>query len=213
MEMAVLITLTLSAIVTVLGCLARDTRKCIIFLSLQAVTIGFVELAYLFIELAIGLNIEALIDFLAAFAEWLFAAVVVPLILYWGMKKTENVVDKPLISINKTVGVSLAVAGLYIALWRYPPFSLPPKIDMLPFCFLMFMFSILLIVTRRDPLKILVGLNMAENAFYPLFAESPLIIIPFTLGLMVFITAVSVYVIAEAYRDYNTMSIDYWRNS
>jgi hypothetical protein len=75
----------------------------------------------------------------------------------------------------------------------------------------MFSLSVFITATRADPLKILVGLNMAENALYPLFAESPLVLIPFMLGLMIFVNAVGVFIITEAYRDYGVLSIREWR--
>lgn len=211
MEISVLLALIAASFVTALGCFAHETRRAIIFLSLQAVAIGSVELMYCLINLSVGLNVEVLIDFFAAFAEWFSAAVVVPLIIYWGMIKTENVVDESVINNRKIIASLMAIVCLHVILWAYPLFALPIKLGVLPFCMLMFSLSVFLMITRRDPLKIIVGLNMAENALYPLFAESPLMLVPFILGLMIFVTVVGVYVVTEAYRDYGTMSISEWR--
>ena len=211
MEITVLVALMTAAFATALASFARNTRRAILFLSIQAMAIGFVELIYCLINLIVGLHLEALIDFSVTFAEWFSCAAVIPLIIYWGMIKTENMVEDYVISVRKTTMSVILTAVLYIILWLCPLFSLPVKLDVLPFSMLMFSLSVFLMVTRRDPLKILVGLNMAENALYPLFAESPLVLIPFMLALMIFVTVVGVYVITEAYRDYGKMSITEWR--
>ena len=76
---------------------------------------------------------------------------------------------------------------------------------------LMFSFSVFLMVTRRDSLKILAGLNMAENSLYPLLSEIPLMLVPFILTLMIFVTAMGTYIIVEAYQDHGTILVDCWR--
>jgi len=211
MEIVVLVSLVISVVATALACFTRNTRQTVRFLSVQAATIGFVELMYCLINLLVGLHLEALIDFFAAFAEWFSCAIVIPLIIYWGMIKTENVTDKPVISIRKAAILVVAITGSYMILWIGRLFSLPVKLDILPFSMLMFSLSVFLMATRRDPLKILVGLNMAENAFYPLFAESPISLVPVMLALMIFVNIVGVFVIIEAYREYGTLSITEWR--
>jgi len=211
MEIIVLVTLAASTFATSLACFARDTRQAIHFLFIQAAVIGFVELMYCLINLLVGLHIEALINFFATFAEWFSCAVVVPLIIYWGMIKTENMIDKPVISIQRIIILVVAIAVLHMILWIFLLFSLPAKLDVLPFGLLMFSLSVFLMTTRRDPLKILVGLNMAENALYPLLAESPVSLVPVMLALMIFVNIVGVFVITEAYREYGTLSITEWR--
>ena len=208
MEIIVLVTLAASTFATSLACFARDTRQAIHFLFIQAAVIGFVELMYCLINLIVGLHIEALINFFAAFAEWFSCAVVVPLIIYWGMIKTENMIDKPVISIRRITILVVAIAVLHMI---FLLFSLPAKLDVLPFSLLMFSISAFFMTTRRDPLKILVGLNMAENALYPLLAESPVSLVPIMLALMIFVNIVGVFVITEAYREYGTLSITEWR--
>ncbi len=211
MEITVLIALIAAVFATTLGCFARNTRQAVIFLSMQAMAIGSVELMQCVINLLVGLHPEALMDFFTSFAEWFSAAVLIPLIIYWGLTKTENVVDKPLLGGWKIAAAITTASVVYMALWVFPLVEIPAKISPIHFSMLMFSISILLMVTRDDPLKILVGLNMAENALYPLFAKSPVVVIPFILTLMVFVTAVGVYIVTEAYRDYGTMSIREWR--
>ena len=213
MEIIVLVSLVISVIATALACFARNTRQTVRFLSVQAAAIGFVELMYCLMNLLVGLHFEALIHFFATFAEWFSCAIMIPLIIYWGMIKTENITDKPVINTRKATILVVAIAVLYMILWIWPLFSLPVKLDVLPFSMLMFSLSVFLMATRRDPLKILVGLNMAENAFYPLFAESPISLVPVMLALMIFVNIVGIFVIIEAYREYGTLSITEWRSA
>lgn len=211
MEVLSTITLMVAALITALGCFAESTRRTIIFLSIQAIAIGSVTLVRCLIDLIVGLNVEALIHFFIAFAEWFSAAVVVPLILYWGVVKTENVVDAPIIGARRLAIVVVSTAILYVILWVFQPQILQEEMVTLSFCMLMFSFSIFLMVTRRDSLKILTGLNMAENSLYPLLAEIPMMLVPFILTLMIFVTAMGTYIIVEAYRDHGTILVDRWR--
>jgi len=210
-EMLSTITLIAAALITALGCFADSTRRTIIFLSVQAIAIGSVTLVRCLIDLIVGLNIEALIHFFIAFAEWFSAAVVVPLILYWGVVKTENIVDAPIIGVRRLAILIASAASLYAGLWVFQPKILQGEMMTLSFCMLMFSFSVFLMVTRRDSLKILAGLNMAENSLYPLLAGIPLMLVPFILTLMIFVTAVGTYIIVEAHRDHGTLLVDQWR--
>jgi hypothetical protein len=211
METIIAAALTISTFATLCGIFAKTTRQIIRLLSIQAATLGLVELILCLINLIMGLGFEALIDFFATFAEWFSSAAISPLIIYWGMIKTENVSDKPIVDVRRGGILLIAVVASNIILSIFTSSFLPAKIDALPFVALIFSLSIFIIATRVDPFKILVGLNMAENSLYPLFAESPLVLIPFMLALMIFVNIVSVFIITEAYRDYGTMSIKKWR--
>ena len=211
MEAIVIVALIVSTFATAFGVSVKTTRQSIRLLSIQAAAIGIVELMFCLINLVTGLGFEALIDFFATFAEWFSAAAISPLIIYWGMVKTENMSDKPVVSVRRGGILLIIIIVLNIVLCIFTSSFLPAKIDALPFIALMFSLSVLIIAIRTDPLKILVGLNMAENAFYPLFAESPLVLIPFMLVLMIFVNAVGVFIIKEAYRDFGTLSIKKWR--
>ncbi|MBS7605080.1 MAG: hypothetical protein QXR84_00040 [Candidatus Bathyarchaeia archaeon] len=211
METLSIIALVAASFVTILGCFSKSTRQTIILLSLQALAIGSVTLVRCLIDLIVGLNIEALIHFFIAFAEWFSAAVVVPLILYWGVVKTENVIDAPIIGARRLAILIASAAAMYTILWATRPQLLQKENMVFSFCMLMFSFSFFLMVTRRDPLKILAGLNMAENSLYPLLAEIPLMLVPFILTLMIFVTAMGTYIIVEAYRDHGTLLVDRWK--
>ncbi|MEM2567021.1 MAG: hypothetical protein QXH20_00920 [Candidatus Bathyarchaeia archaeon] len=211
MEPIVIATLIVSTFATLCGVFAKTTKQLIRILAIQAAALGFVEMVLCLINLILGLGFEALIDFFATFAEWFSAAIISPLIIYWGMIKTENVYDEPIFNIKRGGLLLITVVALNVILSIYVLHYLPQKINVLPFLALMFSLSIFIVATRADPLKILVGLNMAENALYPLFAESPLFIIPFILLLMIFVNLVGVFVIVEAYRDYGSISVKKWR--
>jgi len=211
METIVIAALTISTLATAFGVFAKTTRQLIRLLSIQAAAIGLVELMFCLMNLLTGLGFEALVDFFATFAEWFSAAAMSPLIIYWGMVKTENMSDQPVVTPRRGGILLAAIVISNIILSIFTSSFLPAKIDALPFIALMFSLSVFITATRADPLKILVGLNMAENALYPLFAESPLVLIPFMLGLMIFVNAVGVFIIIEAYRDYGVLSIRRWR--
>jgi len=211
METIVVVALTIAIFATMSGVFVKTTRQLIRLLSIQAAAIGFVELMLCLINLLTGLGFEALIDFSATFAEWFASAAVSPLIIYWGMVKTENVRDKPVVNVRRGGMLLIAIIVSNIILCIFTSSFLPAKIDALPFIALMFSLSILITATRVDSLKILVGLNMTENSLYPLFAESPLVLIPFMLALMTFVNIVGVFIITEAYRDYGALSIKRWR--
>lgn len=211
MEIIVLLALITSTLITIMACFARSTKRTIHFLVLQATAIGFVELMYCLINLILGLQFEALIDFFATFAEWFSCAIVSPLIIYWGMMKTQNNVDQPVIGTRNATVLVIAMTLAYLTLGTWLLFLLPPKFEAFPFTAFMLSLSVFFMTTRKDSLKILVGLNMAENALYPLIAESPLGLIPLMLLLMIFVNVVGVFVIREAYREYGTLSVTKWR--
>lgn len=211
MEILTLSTLMIASLVTALGCFTKSTRRTIILLSIQAIAIGSVALARCLINLIVGLTFEALIYFFVTFAEWFSAAVVIPLILYWGIVRTENIIDEPIVRAQKLAILTVSATVLCAILWTLQPQMPREELISLPFCILMFSFSVLLMVTRRDALKIFAGLNMAENSLYPLLAESPIMLVPFVLALMIFVTAIGTYIIVEAYRDHGTILVDRWR--
>lgn len=211
METIVIVALIIATFATMSGVFAKTTRQIIRLLSIQAAAIGLVELMLCLINLLTGLGFEGLIDFSATFAEWFSSAAVSPLIIYWGMVKTENMSDKPVVSVRRGGILLIAIIVSNIILCIFTSSFLPAKIDALPFVALMFSLSVFITATQVDPLKILVGLNMAENSLYPLFAESPLVLIPFMLALMIFVNVVGVFIITEAYRDYGALSIKKWR--
>ncbi|MDG6223608.1 MAG: hypothetical protein IAX21_10305 [Candidatus Bathyarchaeota archaeon] len=211
MEPTVLVTLIISAAFTVLACFAGSTKRTIHLLVLQATAIGFVGLMSCIVNLIIGLHLEALIDFFASFSEWFACAIVSPLIIYWGMVNTKNEVDQPIIGMRMMVIAVIAIAVSCLVLGSGFLFQVPLHLEVLPFVSFMLALSILLITTRKDPLKILIGFNMAETALYPLISKSPLVLIPFILAIMIFVNIVGVFVISEAYKEYGTSLIDKWR--
>jgi hypothetical protein len=210
MEPIVFITLLVSAAFTVLAFFAGSTKRIIHMLVLQAGAIGFFALMTCIVNLVVGLQFEALLTFLLAFSEWFSCAIISPLIIYWGMIKTKNQEDKPSIGFKNSVIAIVLLALISVAVAIGVAFTLPAQFEVLPFTFFIFAISIGIIITRKDPIKILVGFNMAETALYPLIVESPVGIIPFMLVIMVFTNLVGVFVISEAYKEYGTLSINEW---
>lgn len=211
METTVLLSLMVTTAITGAAPLIRTSRRMILLLTVQAAAIGFVELVYCITSLVRGLALEALVDFFYVFAEWFSCTAVIPSIIYLGVVETEDVVDEPTVVHRKVVALTIGLVAVHVALglWLQP--LLPPKLETLLFCTLMFCFSTLVMATRRDSIKILVGLNMAENALYPLLAEGPIIFIPFILGSIILVNLVAVFVIVVAYRSYGTLLVTGWR--
>ncbi|MCS7119670.1 MAG: hypothetical protein RMJ07_00750 [Nitrososphaerota archaeon] len=211
MDPIVLLTLIISTALTFWGNLVKSTQQLIHLMSAHAAVIGLVKLTSCLVNLLVGLELEALIDFFATFAEWFSAAAISPMIIYWGMKKTENVSDEQLGGRRRAAAALVITSVLNVILFIIASSYVPEHMSHFPFVALMFSFSILIMVMRRDPLKILIGLNMAENSLYPMFAESPIVLIPFMLVLMVFVNMVGVFIIIEAYKDYRSMNVSDWR--
>jgi len=176
---------------------------------------------YYFVYFMEGMHFQALIEFFAAFAEWFSAAVVNPLIIYWGARKIEDIVgglikmddvqDQHVIGTRSAVILMGALTISHLLLGIHTYYLIPKKLEALPFISIMFSISVLIMVSSGNPLKILVGLNMAENALFPLLAKIPLSLIPFMLVLMVLVNIVGVFVVTEAYREYGTLSVSKWR--
>ena len=164
MEIIVVIALTAAVFVTALGVVVKTTKQLIRLLSIQAAIVGIVELAVVFVDLVMGLRFEALIDFFAASAEWLASAAVSPLIIYWGMVRTENVAERPITTIRRGGIVIVAVITVNTLLGIFTSSFLPARLYALPFATVMFSLAVIIIATRADPLKTIIGLNMAENA-------------------------------------------------
>jgi hypothetical protein len=211
MEIIVFITLIISSALTVLAFFAGNTKRIIHLLVLQAGGIGFFALMTCIVNLVVGLQFEALIAFFMAFSEWFSCAIISPLIIYWGMVNTKNQQDKPNIGFRNSVIAVVLIAIVSVAVGIGVVLTLPPAFEVLPFTFFIFAISIGIIVTRKDPIKILVAFNMAETALYPMMVESPIGIIPFMLAIMIFTNIVGVYVISQAYKEYGSLSIDDWR--
>lgn len=213
MELIVYLALFVSVIATFLGVISKDSKRTVYFLAIQAAAIGFVELMYVFVNLFSGLHFEALIKFFTSFAEWFSAAAISPLIIYWGVTKTENYTEESMLN-KRGVAVFLVILILsHLGLEYFFNRYLPSDLETGFFISLMFSLSLFMMATRRDPFKLLVGLNMAENALYPLLSRSPLHLIPFVLVLKRFVNIVAVYIVIEVYKDYGTLDISDWRLS
>lgn len=213
MDPLIYITLLISVLATLGGFLSKSSKKTIYFLFLQAAAIGFVELMYVFINLVQGLHTEALIKFFATFAEWISAAIISPLIIWWGVSKTEDYNEKSMIKLSGVISLLSILIIVHLGLEALYNRYLPSTLEATFFFSMMLSLSLILMITRKDPFKILVGLNMAENSLYPLLTKSPINILPIILVLIMFVNVVAVFIIIEAYGDYNTLDVSKWRLS
>lgn len=199
------------AILTVLACYIRTSKQLILILVLQASIVTIASLALALIEASMAWNTTSAIKVMAAVGEFFFAAVVTPLILYAGVRKTQNVSDFPRTGIRVTSAVILALIAAQVMLWIW----IWPVVqgDLVFFAPVTLVLSIdfVLILTRDDPLKILIGLNIAETALFPFFEQAPLTTVFPLLLLVSLVNLTGVYIIIQGYREYGVMSVTEWR--
>ena len=213
METAVFLAFSPAILITAWALITRETRRMIHILSLQAATIGIVELLSCIIDVIAGLTFEAFIEFLMTFVEWISCVALIPFILYLCMKKTENSVSTPMVSVRKTVAIMVTMAIAYLALeaWLVSFNPIPTQLETLPLCILILSEAIVVTAIHRDAVKILVGLNMAINALYPLLSHVPLVYIAFDLGSIIFVNMIATFVIAKSFDEHKTLVITEWR--
>ncbi|MDI6847260.1 MAG: hypothetical protein QMD23_03920 [Candidatus Bathyarchaeia archaeon] len=212
MEVMVFPAFWFAMLITVLASVAPKTRRMIRFLSLQAGAIGVVELIYRLADLTPGLTVESVVKFLAAFAEWLSCAALIPLLLYMCMRRTENSDSKPVIDTQKIVIAMIIMIILYLVFEVFLVFGLIPlQLNVFPLSMLIFFQSIVIMATQRDALKILVGLNMSINALYPLLTHLPLAYVALELAATIFVNIIAIFVIRKSYAEYGTLLVTGWK--
>lgn len=206
------VTVFAAIVLTALASTVKDTRDALDLLAFQAASIGAVELFLALDELYTGLLVEALVDFSATFLLWVFGVAIAPAIISRGISRVGAEVDEPVVGIRRTVLVTACISAAYFvftALSIYSPI-LPKHLDMLPLYLLIFSQAVFNMVVRRDPLKVLIGLNMAENAFEPLLAELPLMQLLLALLATQFVNLIALFVIDQGKMEFRNLSLNYW---
>jgi len=212
MEVTVFLALCFASFIAVLASIAPKTQRMILFLSLQAVAIGVAEVTNHLVDLTLGLTFETFAKFLATFAECFSSVVLIPFLLYICMRKTENSDSNPVIGTKKIVITMIFMIILYLVLEAFPVFGLLPlQLNIFPLCMLIFFQSIVIMATRRDAIKILVGLNMAINALYPLLAHLPLVYVALELAAVIFVNIIAIFVVIKSYEEYGTLFVTKWK--
>ncbi len=199
------------AILTALACYIRTSKQLILILVLQASIVTIASLTLALIEASMAWNATSAIKVMAAAGEFFFAAGVTPLILYAGVRKTENVSDFPRTGIRVTSAVILALIAAQVMLWIWIWPVVPGDLVIFAPVTLVLSIDFVLILTRDDPLKILVGLNIAETALFPFFEQAPFTIVFPLLLLVSLVNLAGVYIIIHGYREYGVMSVTEWR--
>jgi hypothetical protein len=199
------------AILTIVACYIRTSKQLILMLAFQASIVTIASLTLALIEASTAWNITSAIKALAAIGEWFFAAVFTPLILYAGVRKTQNVSDFPRMGIHVTSGVILVliVAQSLLWIWIWP--AVPEDLVLFAPITLVLSIDVVLMLTREDPFKILAGVNLAETALFPFFEQAPLSIIFPLLLLVGLVNLAGVYIIIHGYREYGVISVTEWR--
>lgn len=213
MELSTIVTVLLAIILTAAASLVKDTEDALDLLRFQAGAMGAVELIRGLNELYAGVLSEAILDFFSTFLLWTFSVAVTPAIISKGISRAGREVDEPIIGTRKTAIVVIAISILHLTanIVCVHLRLLPDNLDMLPLYLLIFSLSIFNMAVRRDPLKILIGLNMAENAFMPLMAEVPLILLALALGSMEFVNEIAIFIIAEGKTEFRSLRLTHWR--
>ncbi len=199
------------AILTVLACYIRTSEQLILILVLQASIVTMASLALALVEVYMAWNATSAIKMMAAGVEFFFAAVVTPLILYAGVRKTQNVSDFPRTGIRVTSSVILVLIAAQFMIWIWIWPVVPGDLVFFAPVTLVLSIDFVLILTRDDPLKILVGLNIAETALFPFFEQAPLTIVFPLLLLVSLVNLTGVYIIIQGYREYGVLSVTEWR--
>lgn len=213
MELSTIVTVFLAVILTAAALFMKDTEETLDLLRFQASVMGAVELIRGLDELYTGALSEAVPDFFSTFLLWTFSVAITPAIISRGISRAGREIDEPIIGTRKSAIIITAMSVLYIAAtFVFARLRLlPENLNTLPLYLLIFSLSIFNMVVRRDPLKILIGLNMAENAFEPLIAEVPLILLVLALASMAFVNGIAVFVIAEGKMEFGSLQLDQWR--
>ncbi len=213
MELLVIVTVFVAVILTAAGTIVKDTKDALDLLRFQASMMGAVELIRGLSELYAGLLSEAIIDFSSTFLLWTVGVAVTPAIISKGISRAGREIDEPIIGTAKSAIIITAMSIFYLAanVSSMRLRLLPENLDILPLYLLIFSLSIFNMAVRRDPLKILIGLNMAENAFMPLMAEVPLILLALALGSMEFVNEIAIFIIAEGKTEFRSLRLTHWR--
>lgn len=211
MNLLLFLSIFVLAGLTVLACYTKTSNRLILILAIQATAVTMASLAPILLELTLTWQPDTLVKLATAVGEWVFAAIVTPLIIYYAVKKTVNVADQPTIGVRNTSILITVMVAAQALLWSlaYPLMS-EEFIIFIP-VILALSIDFILIATRDDPIKILVGLNIAETALFPFIEQTPLIFIPPLLLLISFVNVVGVFLIIHAYREYGVLSVSEWR--
>jgi hypothetical protein len=201
-----------STLLTASALFVNHTRGLIWMLFLQATLLGIQELAVSISHFAAGLPLDALSELLASICELSLGAVVAPAIILLGMNRTANLHDKPIINPRKWILPVLSLVVIAFLACGVIASQLPEQLELLPHAILILAIAVLGTPARHDSLKIIVGINMAENSLIPLTVSGTVLITPFVLGMIIFIDAIFVFITIEAYRDHGELDIRIWRS-
>lgn len=214
MELAVLLTVMAGIVLTAAGPFVNDTEEAVDLLMFQASVLGAVELLRGLGELYAGALPEAIIDFSSTFLLWTSGVAVTPAIISRGISRVGKDVEDPVIGNQKCLAAITILIITYLSATALTVNLglLPEHLDVLPLYILIFSLSVFNMSVRSDPLKILIGLNMAENAFEPLIAELPLIQIALALAAAQFVNVTALFIITEGRKEFGDLRINRWRN-
>jgi hypothetical protein len=204
---------TLAAMFTIVPIFLKQTKHFFICLISQCICIILAEIGRYMTEHLDRVHDQQIGFYIASIiVDLVFCLIIAPSIIYFAIKKTEDIVDgytrkDTTISILSILVIVIFSVLLYNYVAQFeiadPPF--------IAFSFLLMSCAILLILTRKDVIKILIGTIFIENALFPLLVEASFII-TLLLGLLtIFINIVGVHVVISGYQQYNSILIDVWK--
>ena len=207
MDFMVLIVLLISVCVTIAGLFAATTKGLIYLLSLQAFTIGIAELLLLILHSQLGRELVVNIDFFSLGMEWLFSFALTPLVFYYGMARTENKRDSPIVSSRWGSFLIIAIISFLfvIGIWIAP--SLPRRLEVLPTVLLLLLISMIITIKSKNYLKIFIGVNMVENSLLLSMVEGSIYLTSLFLLFVVIIDLICIYAAKVYYKENGTLSI------
>jgi hypothetical protein len=211
MSLLLFLSIFVLAGLTVLACYTKTSNRLILILVIQATVVTMASLVPVLLELASTGQSSTLVKLATVMGEWAFAALVTPLIIYYAVKKTVNVVDQPTIGVRNTSVLIIVMVAAQALLWLFAYPLMPEEFIIFIPVVLALSIDFVLMTTRDDPIKILVGLNIAETALFPFIEQTPLIFVPPLFLLISLVNVVGVFLIIHAYREYGVLSVSEWR--
>lgn len=207
-----MVTVLGAVVLTGAASVVKDTEDALDLLRFQASLMGAVELIRGLDELYLGLLEQAIVDFSSTFLLWTFGVAITPAIISRGIAHVGKEIREPIIGARKALIIAAAISISYVAAIALSVELrlLPERLDMLPIYLLIFSLSVFGMVIRADPIKILIGLNMAENAFMPLMGEVPFLLLALILIAMEFVNEIAIFTIVEGKAEFGSAQLVHW---
>ncbi|RLF06095.1 MAG: hypothetical protein DRK00_02610 [Thermoprotei archaeon] len=187
--------ISLATLLSLAAVHAPETRRAVIILALHSAVIGLSEAAYCYVE-------RGTAELPYAVSSLLVSSMAVPALLL----RTAGAASLRERVPGWATAVSLALLCLYAYVALYPP----PELGKMALHMVSAAIPLLMVASSRDPVRVLIGINMASSSLHPLLTEAPALFSFLSSTSMLLANAVGVLVISSAYREYGTLIIERW---